>query len=657
MLSPDTRRTRESRGEALSSTPGGQLARSQIHESAALSYHLSSTRLLAHLLQGPSADLRIDLRHILKSESLQKVLANERLCITLQPLSDSRITELRQVAHLFNAALGTSFKVILQPDRVRFVNDGALRTFLEEHRGVDGKLPYNGARRWSEYTLQRFLEKIYPHLEGLLRTAVPPHRLAVLPTSLARCHPLHVRDIVIPTANRPDDLARLLRSIRRSLEFYGYPRDSIRIRVVDTSPDLSTRHSVCAVVKEACSRGLQVEYLGPELIRAELGSIADRLEGKAQRAFRTLFMRGLFAEGEDRGLPLTIGTIRNALSLIMRDTPHISLDDDMMLHAPVPMLEQYQCSLERCAERVTLDLNANALNDYARVDARPFSQGRADLDWFPTDLLGIVNRSLDLPVEEGESRIVGTGEVARFASAAPRLAVVRAYLAGATPDVTTFFRRFIETADERELTGANASYALPVEIPAVTAHRGYSSGTMFAVTNGLTVPFLDARAYEDVAQSQLSHLMFQGELQHQAGVVEHRRHVGARVMHSDQYIDALLGYHLMQKYISSLVPNSFVMRARACNQVQLFKTLGDKLWSDANSTESAIASSELAALISGYQQMGEALRSAGVEGADTFMRTTEEIGARIAQRLRVLQKANALLYYYWPEISRAATEV
>jgi hypothetical protein len=401
---------------------------------------------------------------------------------------------------------------------------------------------------------------------------------------------------------------------------------------------------------------MSVEYVGPAEIRAEMLRIRDQLPEKARKPFSTVFLRGLFSESGTDGVPLTIGTIRNAISLLMRDTPHISLDDDMMLHAPIPSLREYQQRWERCQRRpLSYDLNAGCLTDYARMDERASNQERSDFEWLPTDIVGIVNRSLASPSKDNESRIVGIPTESRFVDPEPRVAVVRSYLAGATPDVTTFFRRFIQSEDERELTGERAPYGLPIDVPAATLYRGYSSGTMFAVSSGLGVPFMDARAYEDVAQSQLGHLLFNGDLQHQAGVVEHRRHVGSRVINSDQYIDCLLGFHMMHRYLSSVRTDSVVVQSKARDRVKLFRDLGRKLWEDAQGD--AISRSDLDLLIRGYQEMAASLRSAKVGGADTFLHAPEEIGAAITRRLKVMQRANGLLYFNWPDICAAAGQL
>ncbi|NDC37757.1 MAG: hypothetical protein EBZ48_06860 [Proteobacteria bacterium] len=266
----------------------------------------------------------------------------------------------------------------------------------------------------------------------------------------------------------------------------------------------------------------------------------------------------------------------------------------------------------------------------------------------------MVNRCLDSSPDDVEARIVGAPLIEGMGGAERRIGVMRPYLAGATPDVTTFFKRFIETGDPGELSGVSAPYAVPVEVPAATLHRGYSSGTCFAASGGMAVPFLDARAYEDVAQSQLSYLVCSGDVQHQAGVVEHRRHVGARVINSDQYIDALLGFHLMHRYFSTVHQDSFVMRRYNAGPQGIFRELGRKLWRDAE--RGVIEDSDLRTLVKGYTAMADAMRAARVEGSETFLNSAEDISMRIVGRLRQLQRANALLYFYWPEVRAAARE-
>jgi hypothetical protein len=587
---------------------------------------------------------------------VQKILQQETVLATIHGAGSEQVAQLRYLAHIYNAALGASFLVIPCGDLTYLINDGGLRSELARYGAEVNDSALSNAQQWSKQGLVDFLRQmprqsaeLVMHLTNPLSTQSLPR----FPASLARTHPQYVKDIVVPTANRSHDVSRLLRSLAASFEFYGYPRDSIRIRIIDTSTSAEQREKTQEVVKRALHQGLAVDYLGPAEIIPELKHIQAQLPPQARKPFATLFMRGLFSANGSTEQPISIGTIRNVTSLLMRDTPHISLDDDMMIHAPLPSATEYQRLGERSARRLpSYDLNADSVNDFARVEERPGQAGRTDFGWVPTDIIGIVNRALDLPLSCSELRQVGAPTLSRFPAGESRQAVVRSYLAGASPDVTTFFKRFIKSGDAGELTGERAPYAVPIEVPASNLHRGYSSGTMFAVTSGLAVPFLDARAYEDVAQTQLAHLICSGDLQHQAGVVEHRRHIGARVVNSDQYIDALLGFHLMSRYISTVRPDSVVMRDPARNQVQLFQSLGKRLWADAQGE--CISSSDLHTLVDGYQNMARSLRRANIEGADTFLDSRQEIQSAIIQRLRVLQKLNGLLYFYWPVISAAA---
>lgn len=649
----------EIRAVSFAATPDNPLQRSQVLETPGLSYHLSQTRLLAKLLSAPNSECSIDLHRALAVPGVQQVLQQDLIAVTIRNPSRELLSELRYAAHIYNSTLGAGFVVVSHGDSVRLCNDGALRALIEQQRATARISSSEHPRQWSEYRLLKFLQELptcNPEFERILVSARPQGSQAVVSTEVSRTQQLHVRDIVIPTANRPDDVRRLLRSLAKSFEFYGYPADSIRIRIVDTSTTPELRSAMCEAVAWAQHQGLAAEYVGPTQMRAELLKVRESLPANRRKAFSTVFLRGLFSAQGDEGISLTIGTIRNAISLVMRDTPHISLDDDMMVHVPLPSMPEYQRRWERCRARpLSYDLNAESMNDYARTDERPGRAERTDFEWLPTDIVGIVNRGFGAPDEGRDSRRVGTPMPSRFADGGHQVTVIRSYLAGATPDVTTFFKRFIQSGDKGELSGANTPYGLPIEVPAASLARGYSSGTMFAVKSGLAVPFMDARAYEDVAQSQLGHLLFNSELQHQAGVIEHRRHIGPRVVNSVQYIDVLLGFHLMNYYLSTVRPDSFVMQSNARNRVELYRELGKKLWAD--SQGEVIGKAELDSLVRGYQGMAASLRAAKQEGADTFLNSAEEIAIAIRQRLKVLQRANGLLYYCWPDICAAAGQM
>ncbi|NDC38668.1 MAG: hypothetical protein EBZ48_11530, partial [Proteobacteria bacterium] len=337
-----------------------------ILETAALSYHLSQLRLFARLLSDPAEGRGLDLGRIFTVPGVQQVLSRERVCLSCRGVSADLEADLRQVAHVHNAALGSSFVVVRSGDTLHLFNDGALRCLLAEHRAELHDPPGRSAREWSESELARFLaemSKKNPAIEALVRSASPRDRLSTVPARLERAPAQYVNEIVIPTANRAEEVRRVLRSVAKSVEFYGYPPESLRVRVVDTSTTEAQRQDTQRAVALARKSGLSVEYQGPREIRAKLLSIRARLPEPAQRAFSEVFLRGLFAEGEQTGPALTIGTIRNAIALTLGDAPYISVDDDMMLHAPILPSKEYSKAVERSRARdVTYDLNTDTIN-------------------------------------------------------------------------------------------------------------------------------------------------------------------------------------------------------------------------------------------------------------------------------------------------------
>lgn len=630
-------------------------------ESPTTSYAQSEARLFAHVFTHAAELGGHELASVIAKPTVQQVLARMCAC-TFFETENIEAAALRYLAHVYNATLGMDFQVLEMPRGVYFFSDGALRRVLEDLQESGKFKDEEQARSWTKLNLERFLADVHtsrPLLEAfLLRSAPQSPAHAVAGEAHSRLQPHFLRDIVIPTANRPKEVARILSSIAKNFSFYGYNLDTLNICIFDTSSNSELRSATRKAAEHAAAAGLNIAYAGPSIVRARLLEVAAHLQGEPRAAFESIFLRGLFSEDRADGMPLTIGTIRNAISLLMADKPYISLDDDMMLDAVVPTLTRHQELLTGLPQfAAELDLHVGAANDFVRFATLRRDEFANLPNSIPTDFVGITCRNLDAPIYIAESRLVGDAGFSAFRKPKGRVSVVRPYLSNASPDVTVFLRAFLKTGDPGELSGEKAPAYLPLHAPSSCLFRGYSSGTMFATSTSIKVPFLDARAYEDVAQSQLTEFFNPHDVQFQGGTIEHRRSRGSRVLNSIQYVDALMGFHVMSHYISNVFPDSFVPAElmRETDQGKALRKLGRRMYRDA--AEHKLSAHDLSEFSRAYQQMGARLREARIEGAATFSKDPVEVQREILSRHEVFLRTNGQLYYYWNRFAAAARQV
>lgn len=644
-------------GLQMSVTKHDEVSRSAI-ESPGQSYAQSETRLFGYLFTHPEHLASPEVSALLGRLDVQQVLARQSACKFLEKkVADPQ--SLHYLAHVYNCALGMDFQVCELPHGSYFFSDGALRRVLEDLQEQEKFKDDIDARAWAKSKLDRFLlelQKTLPQLESfLLKTAPQSPDHHIVNATGKRLQPLYVHDIVIPTANRPKETARLLNSLSKNFAFYGYDAQQVQISVVDTSSSPEMRLATLDAVEQAQREGLRVEHVGPSAMHAKLSIVSRQLSGEARTAFEEIFLRGLFSENREEGIPITIGTVRNAVSFIMAGRPYISLDDDMMLDAVVPTMQAYQ-EFRRADDRSSrgFDLHVGAANDYVNFATLKQSEFVSRCTSVPADILGIACRNLDAPIYVTESRLVGSPEYSPFIKPKGHVSVVRPYISNASPDVTVFLRNFMKSGDVAELTGAKAPAYVPVEAPASCLFRGYSSGTMFATSSSLRVPFLDARAYEDVAQSQLTEFFNPHDVQFQGGTIEHRRSVGSRVLNSVNYVDTLIGFYSMSRYLSNVYPESFVSRdlMRESDPARALRKIGRRMYVDG--IRSTLADSDIREFSRAYLQMGKRLRENRVEGAATFSILAADIEREIRNRHAVFLRTNGQLYYFWGKFAAAA---
>lgn len=544
----------------------------------------------------------------------------------------------RYLANIINVSTGSDFAVTAFGKDLAVFMDGQLRGFhagrLAGHER--GRHRFNDNRYLQ--LLKRPLEKWLPIVK---REYAGSGNAAEVPPVFNDSNLAPLPPVVIPTADRPDALARLLKELAGNAERFGHRK--VRIVVFDTSKKEQNLLENRKTIAQFGNGPLAVEYQEPEDIKQWMNAFQDRLEASAQDAFRKIFRRGVWAENPSVDTaPLTIGVIRSLIQLWIGPSAYLSMDDDTLPEAAMARPAAYSGRMEASAS------GASGQNNFIRFEQLEYERS----SWIvPVDIFGIVRRNLDAEISRRPLARVSQRDSQLRQTMPERTVMIAQRLSGHASSPSDNLEMVLKgkAPDQRVLLNCAGGF---------NPFPNFAGGIHAQNGEHLAAPYLDVPAGEDTGYAIVRQAVSPAMMRAFLGGLRHERDYTGRIDPFKSAADVAVSHaflNLLHHSVFFLKPDPFVSAGVSLESMASALEMDSENESLVSAHINAAFLAMNGVLARVFPDVSRAAVLGGAFATAERMAEIERFRSTVEEVLRKLVEANALLLNYWPDFTSVSS--